>query len=315
MRLKYLFLLFVLHTGWIGAEETVGEGKNVAMTHCAGCHAPGVMGAPKIGVRDDWEARFDKGLETLVENAKNGFNNMPARGGNILLKDKQVHAAVEYMLKSAGFLGGLAGSGVTQAEKDSDRVAAAQDKMKAEEGKSPVQVEIAQQSSGKSMVGQANRFNRLMKTKADWNPPPWEDGIHDPDNPETALLQAPKEAFSTFKQNSFGNHVDWVDALDRGLVTPRYDLLDPDKKPIIMDLNIVREVKGSMPDVVYPHKQHTEWLDCSNCHPSIFIPQKGANALSMASILVGQQCGVCHGKVSFPVSECRRCHSKPKPRN
>jgi hypothetical protein len=50
-----------------------------------------------------------------------------------------------------------------------------------------------------------------------------------------------------------------------------------------MDLNIVREVKGSMPDVVYPHKQHTEWLDCSNCHPAIFVPQKGANQISMAS--------------------------------
>jgi c(7)-type cytochrome triheme protein len=79
-----------------------------------------------------------------------------------------------------------------------------------------------------------------------------------------------------------------------------------------MDLNIVREVKGSMPDVVYPHKQHTEWLDCSNCHPAIFVPQKGANSISMASILLGEKCGVCHGKVAFPVSECRLCHSKKK---
>jgi c(7)-type cytochrome triheme protein len=81
----------------------------------------------------------------------------------------------------------------------------------------------------------------------------------------------------------------------------------------VLDLNIVREVKGSMPDVVYPHKQHTQWLDCSNCHPAIFIPMKGANQISMASILMGEKCGVCHGKVAFPVSECRRCHSKAKP--
>ena len=67
-----------------------------------------------------------------------------------------------------------------------------------------------------------------------------------------------------------------------------------------MDMNIVREVKGSMPDVVYPHKQHTEWLDCSNCHPAIFVPQKGANQISMAAILLGEKCGVCHGKVAFP---------------
>ena len=74
---------------------------------------------------------------------------------------------------------------------------------------------------------------------------------------------------------SSGNRVDWVKSLEAGKIQPRYDRLDPAKAPVVMDLNIVREVKGSMPDVVYPHKQHTEWLDCSNCHPDIFIPKKG----------------------------------------
>jgi hypothetical protein len=32
----------------------------------------------------------------------------------------------------------------------------------------------------------------------------------------------------------------------------------------------------------------------------------------MAAILLGEKCGVCHGKVAFPVSECRLCHSKKK---
>jgi len=115
------------------------------------------------------------------------------------------------------------------------------------------------------------------------------------------------------KANS-GNRVDWVAALNRGDLKPRFDLDDENREPVVLDLNIVREVKGSMPDVVYPHKQHTEWLDCSNCHPSIFLPKKGANNISMASILLGEQCGVCHGKVAFPVSECRKCHSKNKPK-
>ena len=83
-------------------------------------------------------------------------------------------------------------------------------------------------------------------------------------------------------------------------IAPRWDRNDDKAAAVVMDLNIVREVKGSMPDVVYPHKQHTEWLDCSNCHPKIFVPQKGANQISMASILLGQQCGACHGKVAFP---------------
>ena len=91
-------------------------------------------------------------------------------------------------------------------------------------------------------------------------------------------------AFATLPKSQAGNHVDWVKALEVKALTPRWDRNDPAANAIVMDLNIVREVKGSMPDVVYPHKQHTEWLDCSNCHPKIFIPQKGANQISMAGL-------------------------------
>jgi c(7)-type cytochrome triheme protein len=157
-----------------------------------------------------------------------------------------------------------------------------------------------------------NRFNRLMKPAAERNSPPPEDGIHDPDNPGTHLLQTPREAFEALPDSNSGNYVQWNSAMDEGLIEPRNSLTPVSTPPIVLDLNIVREVKGSMPDVVYPHKQHTQWLDCSNCHPAIFIPQKGANQISMASILLGEKCGVCHGKVAFPVSECRRCHSRPK---
>jgi hypothetical protein len=32
----------------------------------------------------------------------------------------------------------------------------------------------------------------------------------------------------------------------------------------------------------------------------------------MASILLGEDCGVCHGKVAFPIADCRKCHSRKK---
>jgi len=163
-----------------------------------------------------------------------------------------------------------------------------------------------------SMARDPNAFNRLMKPPSKRNPPPPEDGIHDPANDGTHVLQSPKEQFGELPKGTSGNYVDWVQALEKNDIAPRYDVVDESVKPIVMDLNIVREVKGSMPDVVYPHKQHTEWLDCSNCHPAIFIPQKGANQISMAAIILGEKCGVCHGKVAFPVADCRRCHSKSK---
>lgn len=171
----------------------------------------------------------------------------------------------------------------------------------------PARLAAAADASG------ANSFNRLLRKPASApNAAPARDGIHDTDNPGTALLQWPSVAFEDFPKTADGNKVDWVKALQSGQIKPRYELTDPNAEPFLLDLVIVRQVKGSMPNVVYPHLAHTQWLDCSNCHDEIFIPQKGANQISMAGILLGQKCGVCHGKVAFPVSDCRRCHAQPK---
>jgi len=166
-----------------------------------------------------------------------------------------------------------------------------------------------------AVVSGANVFNRNLKKEQVHNPPPSEDGIHDTENEATYSLQAPLEAYQGLPTTTFGNRVDWVKAIDQGALKPRWDRVDPNEEPFVMDLDIVRPVKASMPDVVFPHRQHTEWLFCSNCHPAIFIPQKGANQISMSAILLGQKCGVCHGKVSFPIETktCKKCHSKPKP--
>lgn len=164
-------------------------------------------------------------------------------------------------------------------------------------------------------VGAANTFNRNLKKPKAKNLPPAEDGIHDQSNESTHVLQPPLQSYEGLPPTEFGNHVDWVKALDEGKLKPRWDRTDPDAEPFVMDLDIVRPVKASVPDVVFPHRQHTEWLFCSNCHPAIFVPQKGANQINMSQILLGQKCGVCHGKVAFPITtkSCKKCHSKPKP--
>lgn len=112
-------------------------------------------------------------------------------------------------------------------------------------------------------------------------------------------------------KDNAGN-VDWVKSMRQGIIKPK-DSLDP-KKPTtpVIDLDIVFKVKGDLPDVVYPHYPHTEWLSCNNCHPKIFIMQAGANKVTMKKIEEGQFCGRCHGVVAFPLSNCTRCHSKPK---
>ena len=291
------------------AYAATKTGKEVYDVSCAGCHATGVLEAPKFGVKEDWTKREAQGFETLVNHALNGFNNMPAKGGNPTIKNEEIIAAVTYMLTKSGF-----------AQYDKSGVSAAPAKTAAAPKAAPPAPKKPAASPEPKAKAAApvkrkktvNRFNRLMKSSTEWNLPPMKDGIHDPENDGTEVLQPPKDAFAPLPKAKSGNRVDWVKALDGGDINPRYDRMDPNIAPVVMDLNIVREVKGSMPNVVYPHKQHTEWLDCSNCHPAIFIPQKGANQISMASILLGQKCGVCHGKVAFPVSECRKCHSQSK---
>ena len=175
----------------------------------------------------------------------------------------------------------------------------------------------AAKQPAKGKVSGANTFNRLLQKESERNAAPDKDGIHDAGSESTLVLQPPLIAYDGLPKTEFGNYVDWVKALDEGLLKPRYDRFDPTVEPLVMNLEIVREVKASMPDVVFPHKPHTQWLHCSNCHPKIFIPQKNANVINMSAILLGKKCGVCHGKVSFPVTtkSCKTCHSKAKPKD
>jgi len=134
------------------------------------------------------------------------------------------------------------------------------------------------------------------------------DGIHDPRNPGLGQLQQPSEALAPLPRDSAGNLVRWVDALDSGAINPRTNLL-PETKARILDSELIIAKFGSMAAVKFPHRQHTLWLDCSNCHNGLFIDKAGANKFSMTAILNGEQCGVCHGAVAFPLTECNRCHS------
>jgi c(7)-type cytochrome triheme protein len=287
--------------------------KEIYAASCSGCHTAGVLGAPKIGVAADWTQRRKNGIDQLVGNAIKGINAMPPKGGNANLSDADVRSVVEYMLAEAD-------TGTASGDTATASAPPAPEAVKPEPAPAPAVVKQAPPSKPKVVATtrrakkSPNTFNRLMKPPSERNLPPTRDGIHDPSSSGTQTLQHPREAFAVMPKANSGNRVDWVAALEGGDVQPRFDLQDDSRKPVVLDLNIVREVKGTMPDVVYPHKQHTEWLDCSNCHPAIFFPKKGANNISMASILLGEQCGVCHGKVAFPVSDCRRCHSKNKPK-
>lgn len=312
----------------VSAQDNKTAPKAVYETSCAGCHATGVLSAPKFGNADDWGPRAKRGIAALVASATAGTaKGMPPKGGRADLSPEQLRATIEYMV-SGGAAAKVAKADAKPEPKPVARAApapvATARPAPAAAAAAPVAVPAAAPAPPATAspavtaapnpppTAEVNAFNRLLKPLGRFNRPAVDSGIHDPTNDMTLQLQPPATAFVDLPKSTAGNHVDWVKALDAKAIAPRWDKIDPTAPAVVMDLNIVREVKGSMPDVVYPHKQHTEWLDCANCHPKIFVPQKGANQISMASILLGQKCGVCHGKVAFPVSECRLCHSKKK---
>jgi c(7)-type cytochrome triheme protein len=137
------------------------------------------------------------------------------------------------------------------------------------------------------------------------------DGLHDPGLPALKLLQEPREALIQLPPDTAGNKVDWVKALRDGYIAPRTSLLETE--PVeTLDSAIIMNRGGSTPLVRFPHLEHTQWLDCENCHEKLFRSEGGATPISMKAILEGEYCGVCHGAVSFPLTECNRCHSVPR---
>ena len=108
--------------------------------------------------------------------------------------------------------------------------------------------------------------------------------------------------------------VDWAVAIKSGMVKP-LDSLEPGAAPAPpFNLDIVIHTKSNfMPDVVFPHYTHTLWLTCTNCHVQIFQMKAGGNPdMTMPKIAAGEYCGRCHNRVAFPLTDCTRCHVKPK---
>ena len=108
--------------------------------------------------------------------------------------------------------------------------------------------------------------------------------------------------------------VDWAATLREGKIKPR-DGIDPSAPEVPpFDLDVVIKTKSKyQPDVVFSHKVHTQWLSCQNCHDKIFKMKAGANPeMHMTKIAAGEYCGRCHDRVAFPLTDCLRCHVKPK---
>jgi len=108
-----------------------------------------------------------------------------------------------------------------------------------------------------------------------------------------------------------GNSLDWTAGVKAKIIAPRpgTDPRDPEQAPLDLDLELATS-SNRLYAAVFPHNAHTQWLSCTNCHPSIYpLKREGEpEVVTMAKINAGESCGVCHGKVAFPTTACVRCH-------
>lgn len=95
--------LFAAAGLFVAGSAFAADGKAVYQTACKNCHDAGVAGAPKLGDKAGWAARLKQGDAKLIEVALKGKPGtaMMAKGGFANLKDDEVKAAAEFMIKSA----------------------------------------------------------------------------------------------------------------------------------------------------------------------------------------------------------------------
>tara|TARA_Y100001958_G_C21223009_1_gene548358 strand:- start:23 stop:430 length:408 start_codon:yes stop_codon:yes gene_type:complete len=85
------------------ASESMAAGRTGEAVYnlgCAACHTAGLAGAPMLANQAQWEGRLEKGLETLTNNAYNGYNAMPAKGLCMDCSLEEIERSVQYMLDS-----------------------------------------------------------------------------------------------------------------------------------------------------------------------------------------------------------------------
>jgi cytochrome c5 len=79
-------------------EQDPIAGQRAYQKACARCHDEGMEGAPALDDPDAWEVRSSLWMAVLAEHAKDGYLDMPAKGGDPELTDENIEAAIVYMM-------------------------------------------------------------------------------------------------------------------------------------------------------------------------------------------------------------------------
>jgi cytochrome c5 len=87
--------------GLAQAAASDNPGESIYQQYCALCHAPEPqipLGAPRLGVADDWQQRDLSDSAELFKRMDEGMGAMPPRGGCFECSDELLQAAIDYLL-------------------------------------------------------------------------------------------------------------------------------------------------------------------------------------------------------------------------
>lgn len=89
-------------TGYAVSRLDIETGREVYLANCHRCHGNGHSGAPSVGDVRAWKLRIGQGMDVLIAHAVEGYRGrMPPRGGNPRLDNRNLAAAVAYMVKES----------------------------------------------------------------------------------------------------------------------------------------------------------------------------------------------------------------------
>ncbi len=95
-------LMATLSIGTYAQEEVAtDEAARIYRESCDSCHGEGIYGAPKPGVKADWEPRLIYGIDGLYLSAIEGIvPQMPERGMCMDCSDRELMAVVDLMVRN-----------------------------------------------------------------------------------------------------------------------------------------------------------------------------------------------------------------------
>lgn len=143
---------------------------------------------------------------------------------------------------------------------------------------------------------------------------------HAKDARDAAKMEADaKQAFftmaKTLPRSPYGNKIDWNKAEEENRISAK-DFIEGVSFP---DKDLMKNTRDEprspslpgLPGIIFSHSKHVAWTGCGMCHPEPYALESGKTEMKMKDITDGKFCGVCHGTVAFPLSDCTNCHSKP----